>query len=94
MISFGFRRSCPLVEITQRRLPREPVPIEVGRHYEIDGARFRKEVGHPYDRAPKSAPLPVETAPHLRRNAAPLPVGISAPLRPESAIVERQAAGS
>jgi len=29
--------------------------------------------------------LPIETAPHLRRNSAPLPVGISAPLRPESA---------
>jgi site-specific recombinase XerD len=45
-----------------------------------------KKVGHHYGRGPKSAPLPVETAPHLRRNRAPLPVGISAPFRPESAI--------
>ena len=45
MVSFGFKRSCPLVEITQRRLPRAPVPIEVGRHYEIDGALFRKRWG-------------------------------------------------
>ena len=45
MISFGFKRSCPLVEITQRRLPRAPVPIQVGRHYEIDGAPFRERWG-------------------------------------------------
>jgi hypothetical protein len=45
MVSFGFKRSHPLVGITQRRLPRAPVPIEVGRHYEIDGALFRKRWG-------------------------------------------------
>jgi len=45
MVSFGFKRSCPLVEITQRRLPRAPVSIEVGLHYEIDGALFRKRWG-------------------------------------------------
>jgi len=45
MISFGFKRSCPLVGITQRRLPRPPVPIEVGQPYEIDGAPFRKRWG-------------------------------------------------
>ena len=46
MVSFGFKRSCPLVGITQRHLPHAPVPIEVGRHYDASGARFRREVGH------------------------------------------------
>jgi hypothetical protein len=45
MVSFGFKRSCPLVGITQRRLPRARVPIEVGRHYETGGAPFRKRWG-------------------------------------------------
>jgi hypothetical protein len=45
MVSFGFKRSCPLVGITQRCLPRAPVPIEVGRHYETGGAPFRKRWG-------------------------------------------------
>ncbi|PYU63748.1 MAG: hypothetical protein DMG56_08670 [Acidobacteria bacterium] len=75
----------PPVVITQRRLT---LPARSDR----SGAAFRnrwgtvsKEVGHRYDREPKSAPLPVETAPHFVRNCAPLPVGISAPFRPESA---------
>src|SRR5437870_5679274 len=86
MVSFRFKRPCmPPVVITQRRLT---LPARSDR----SGAAFRnrwgtvsKEVGHRYDREPKSAPLPVETAPHFVRNCAPLPVGISAPFRPESA---------
>src|SRR5207253_6480385 len=81
----------PPVVITQRRLT---LPARSDR----SGAAFRnrwgtvsKEVGHRYDREPKSAPLPVETAPHFVRNYAPLPVGISAPFRPESAQVCRRA---
>ena len=78
----------PPVVITQRRLT---LPARSDR----SGAAFRnrwgtvsKEVGHRYDREPKSAPLPVETAPHFVRNCAPLPVGISAPFRPESAFAQ------
>jgi len=88
MVSFRFKRPCmPPVVITQRRLT---LPARSDR----SGAAFRnrwgtvsKEVGHRYDREPKSAPLPVETAPHFVRNCAPLPVGISAPFRPESALL-------
>jgi hypothetical protein len=45
MISFGFKRSCPLVGITQRRLPRLPVPRQMGQRYEIGGAPFRRRWG-------------------------------------------------
>jgi len=91
MVSFRFKRPCmPPVVITQRRLT---LPARSDR----SGAAFRnrwgtvsKEVGHRYDREPKSAPLPVETAPHFVRNCAPLPVGISAPFRPESASTKRR----
>src|SRR5215475_4059572 len=86
MVSFGFKRSCPLAGITQRHLPRAPAPIEVGRHYETGGAPFRREVGRHYDPGRNRAPVPVETVPHLRRNRAPSFVEISAPLRPESAM--------
>src|SRR5262252_4607700 len=70
-----------------------PAPPTPPARSEANGAALRnwwgtvpKKVGHHYDRRPNSAPLPVETAPHLRRNRAPLPVGISAPFRPESAL--------
>ena len=73
-----------------------PAPPTPPARSEANGAALRnwwgtvpKKVGHHYDRRPKSAPLPVETAPHLRRNRAPLPVGISAPFRPESAVASR-----
>ena len=78
MVSFGIKRSCPLVGITQRHLPHAPVPIEVGRHYETGGAPFRKKVGHHYDpgrKAPhfpsKTRPTCVETAPHLSSESVP-----------------------
>ena len=85
MLSFGFKRSCP---------PRwnHPAPPTPRPRSERSGAALRdwwgtvsKKVGHHYEPGRKSAPLPVETAPHLRRNRAPLPVEISAPFRPESA---------
>ena len=70
-----------------------PAPPTPSARSEGMGQRLRnwwgtvpKKMGHAYERRPKSAPLPVETAPHLRRNRAPLPVGISAPFRPESAV--------
>ena len=75
MVSFGFKRSCPLVGITQRRLPGAPVPIEVGRHYDASGARFRREVGHFTALGRKGAPpsskgCPINfvTPPHFHRN--------------------------
>ena len=83
MVSFGFKRSCPLVEITQRRLPRAPVSIEVGLHYEIDGALFRKRWGtlttegrkvphfpsKPRPTCVVIAPhFPSESVPHFARN--------------------------
>jgi hypothetical protein len=83
MISFGFKRSCPLVVITQRRLPRELLPIEVGQRYEIDGAAFRKRWGTFTTQTRKvphfpSNPRPIcvviaphfpsESVPHFARN--------------------------
>jgi hypothetical protein len=64
MVSFGFKRSRPLVGITQRCLPRAPVPFEVGRHYETGGARFRREWG--------TITTEAEKRPTSRRNRAPL----------------------
>jgi len=87
VVSFRFKRSCPLVGITQRRLPRAPVSIHWGAITKLMGRRFEKG-GAPLRPRAESAPLPVETAPHLRRNRAPLSVGISAPFRPESAQIQ------
>src|SRR5215471_20880376 len=78
MLSFGFKRACPLVGITQRRLPHAPVPIEVGRHYETDGAPFRKRWGTITTEGRKvphfpSKPPPtcVVIAPHLSPESVP-----------------------
>ena len=83
MVSFGFKRSCPLVGITQRHLPHAPVPIEVGRHYETGGAPFRKRWGgittesrkvphfpsKPRPTCVVIAPhFPPESVPHFARN--------------------------
>ena len=75
MVSFGFKRSCPLVEITQRRLPRAPVSIEVGLHYEIDGALFRKRWG--------TVTALTKKCPTSRRNQRPTSIGMTAPLQSE-----------
>ncbi len=78
MLSFGFKRSCPLVEITQRRLPRAPLPNEVGRHYETGGAPFRKRwgtittEGRKLPHFPsKPGPTCVEIAPHFPSKSLP-----------------------
>jgi hypothetical protein len=78
MVSFGFKRSCPLVEITQRRLLRAPLPNEVGRHYETGGAPFRKRWGSittegrelPHFPS-KPRPTCVEIAPHFPSKSLP-----------------------
>ena len=88
MVSFGFKRPCPLVGITQPRLPRAPVPIEVGRHYETRGALFRKRWGaittevrdlphFPSKPRPTCAVIaphfPSKPVPHFARNPQPEP---------------------
>ena len=92
MVSFGFKRSCPLVEITQRRLLRAPFRFEVGRHYETDGAPFRERWGTITTEARKvphfpSKPRPTcvviaphfpsESVPHFARNPHPSQTGAS-----------------
>jgi hypothetical protein len=89
MVSFGFKRSCPLVEITQRRLLRASFRFEVGRHYETDGATFRERWGTITTAARKvphfpSKPRPtcVETAPHFPPKSVPhFPRNPQLPLR-------------
>jgi transposase-like protein len=78
MVSFGFKRSCPLVEITQRPLPRAPLAIKVGRHYETGGAPFRERWGTITTEGRKvphfpSKPRPtcVVTAPHFPSESVP-----------------------
>ena len=87
MVSFRFKRSCLPVGITQRRLPRAPVSIEVGRDYETDGAPFRKRWGaitaevrkvphfpsKPRPTCVVIAPhFPSESVPHFARNPQPV----------------------
>jgi hypothetical protein len=78
MVSFGFKRSRPLVEITQRRLLRAPLPNEVGRPYETGGAPFRRRWGTITTEGRKlphfpSKPRPtcVEIAPHVPSKSLP-----------------------
>ncbi len=52
----------PLFGITQRRSLRPPVPKQVGRHSEIDGALFRKRWGT-IPTPPKKCP----TSPGIRK---------------------------
>jgi hypothetical protein len=79
MVSFGFKRPCPLVGITQHRLPGAPVPIEVGQRYETGGAPFRKRWGTITAEGRKvphfpSKPRPtyVVIAPHFPSESVPL----------------------
>ena len=78
MLSFGFKRACPLVGITQRRLPGLPLPIEMGQRYEVGGAPFRKSWGTVTTEGRKvphfpSKPRPtcVVTAPHFPSESVP-----------------------
>src|SRR5689334_17988888 len=83
MVSFGFKRSCPLVGITQRPLPRRPfrskwggVTNLVGHRFEKGGAPLRPKA----DQCPTSrrnrAPLPSKCRPTSRRNQCPTSPGI------------------
>jgi integrase/recombinase XerD len=93
MVSFRFKRSCPLVGITQRRLPRPPVPIRNGAALRTWWGTVPKKVGHHYDRRPKvphfpSKPRPTcvvtpphfpsESVPHFARNPQALQNNVSA----------------
>ena len=78
MVSFGFKRSHPLVGITQRRLPCAPLLIEMGRRYELGGAPFRTKWGTitTADRKvphfpSKPRPTCVVTPPHFPSESVP-----------------------
>src|SRR3954471_14543800 len=82
MLSFFFRGACTF------GLPAPPTPPDSA----ATGARFRRHwgtitaSGARFRYNSKSAPLPSGILPHIAAECCPTSNGISAPLRPESAI--------
>jgi hypothetical protein len=78
MVSFGFKRSCPSLRSPSAAYPAHPLRVEVRRHYEIDGALFRKRWGTLTTEGRKvphfpSKPRPtcVVMLPHFRSESVP-----------------------